>query len=122
MANYVSGSIAVLPVQEDGSLAEAVDRHQDEGPAGAERPAAAVEGSFAISDHNGPHAHMIAADPSGKYVYSTDLGLDRIYQYRLDSASGKANAERSAVYRRLVAGSRPAPLRLYATGRRPVAD
>jgi 6-phosphogluconolactonase (cycloisomerase 2 family) len=32
---------------------------------------------------------MIAADPSGKYVYSTDLGLDRIYQYRLDSASGK---------------------------------
>ena len=45
-------------------------------------------GSFAISDHNGPHAHMIAADPSGKYVYSTDLGLDRIYQYRLDSASG----------------------------------
>ena len=89
VANYVSGSIAVLPVQEDGSLAEAVDRHQDEGPAGAERPAAAVEGSFAISDHNGPHAHMIAADPSGKYVYSTDLGLDRIYQYRLDSASGK---------------------------------
>ncbi|MBX4365364.1 lactonase family protein, partial [Mycobacterium tuberculosis] len=77
VANYVSGSIAVLPVQEDGSLAEAVDRHQDEGPAGAERPAAAVEGSFAISDHNGPHAHMIAADPSGKYVYSTDLGLDR---------------------------------------------
>jgi 6-phosphogluconolactonase (cycloisomerase 2 family) len=32
---------------------------------------------------------MIAADPSGKYVYSTDLGLDRIYQYRLDNGSGK---------------------------------
>jgi 6-phosphogluconolactonase (cycloisomerase 2 family) len=31
---------------------------------------------------------MIAADPSGKFVYSTDLGLDRIYQYRLDSATG----------------------------------
>ncbi len=74
VANYVSGSIAVLPLKEDGSLGEAVDVHQDEGPAGAERPAAAVEGSFAISDHNGPHAHMIAADPSGKYVYSTDLG------------------------------------------------
>ena len=89
VANYVSGSTAVLPVKEDGSLGEAVDVHQDEGPAGAERPAAAAEGSFAISDHNGPHAHMIAADPSGKFVYSTDLGLDRIYQYRLDSASGK---------------------------------
>ncbi len=89
VANYVSGSIAVLPVKEDGNLGEAVDVRQDQGPAGAERPAAAVEGSFAISDHNGPHAHMIAADPSGKFVYSTDLGLDRIYQYRLDSATGK---------------------------------
>ncbi|WP_148251109.1 lactonase family protein [Raoultella terrigena] len=89
VANYVSGTTAVLPVQEDGRLGEAVDVHQDQGPAGAARPAAAVEGSFAISDHNGPHAHMISADPSGKYVYSTDLGLDRIYQYRMDGASGK---------------------------------
>ena len=89
VANYVSGSIAVLPVKEDGNLGEAVDVHQDQGPAGAERPAAAVEGSFAISDHNGPHAHMIAADPSGKFVYSTDLGLDRLYQYRFDDRTGK---------------------------------
>ncbi len=102
--------------------AEAVDRHQDEGPAGAERPAAAVEGSFAISDHNGPHAHMIAADPSGKYVYSTDLGLDRIYQYRLDSASGKLTPNDPPFIAASSPGSRPAPLRLYATGRRPVAD
>ncbi|MDR2218891.1 MAG: lactonase family protein [Yokenella regensburgei] len=89
VANYVSGSIAVLPVKADGSLSEASDSHQDEGPAGAAKPEAAVEGSFAVSDHNGPHAHMIAADPSGKFVYSTDLGLDRIYQYRFDAASGK---------------------------------
>ncbi|WP_034911823.1 lactonase family protein [Erwinia sp. 9145] len=84
VANYVSGSKAVLPVLADGRLAEASDVQQDKGPAGAARPAAAAEGSFAISDHNGPHAHMIAADPSGKFVFSTDLGLDRIYQYRLD--------------------------------------
>ncbi|XUA18815.1 lactonase family protein [Citrobacter sp. OP27] len=89
VANYVSGTIAVLPVKEDGSLGEATDTHQDEGPAGAGKPEAAVEGSFAASDHNGPHAHMIAADPQGKYVFSTDLGLDRIYQYQLDDATGK---------------------------------
>ncbi len=88
VANYVSGSIAVLPVKGDGSLGEVVDTHQDQGAAGAAKPQAAVEGSFAISDHNGPHAHMIAADPSGKFVFSTDLGLDRIYQYRLDSKTG----------------------------------
>ncbi|EMH4163272.1 lactonase family protein [Pluralibacter gergoviae] len=89
VANYVSGSVAVLPVKEDGSLAEASDVHQDSGPAGAAKPEAAAEGSFAASDHNGPHAHMIAADPQGKFVFSTDLGLDRIYQYRFDAASGR---------------------------------
>ncbi|MFN1128947.1 lactonase family protein [Lelliottia nimipressuralis] len=89
VANYVSGSIAVLPVKADGSLGEATDTHQDQGESGAAKPEAAVEGSFAVSDHNGPHAHMIAADPSGKYVFSTDLGLDRIYQYRFDKQRGK---------------------------------
>lgn len=89
VANYISGSIAVLSVKADGSLEEATDTHQDQGEPGAAKPEAAVEGSFAVSDHNGPHAHMIAADPSGKYVFSTDLGLDRIYQYRFDKQSGK---------------------------------
>lgn len=89
VANYVSGTIAVLPVKSDGSLGEATDTHQDQGEPGAAKPDAAVEGSFAISDHNGPHAHMIAADPSGNFVFSTDLGLDRIYQYRFDDRSGK---------------------------------
>lgn len=89
VANYISGTIAVLPVKSDGSLGEATDTHQDQGEPGAAKPDATVEGSFAISDHNGPHAHMIAADPSGKFVFSTDLGLDRIYQYRFDDRSGK---------------------------------
>lgn len=84
VANYVSGSITVFAVTPEGKLSEAVDHHQDSGPAGASKPAAAVEGSFAISDHNGPHAHMVASDPTGKFVYSTDLGLDRIYQYHLN--------------------------------------
>ncbi|WP_034461278.1 lactonase family protein [Buttiauxella noackiae] len=89
VANYISGSVAVLPVKEDGSLGEATDTQQDSGPPGAAKPEAAVEGSFAISDHNGPHAHMISADPSGKFVFTTDLGLDRIYQYRFDDSTGK---------------------------------
>ncbi len=89
VANYISGTIAVFPVKEDGSLGEASDTRQNEGPPGAAKPEAAVEGSFAVSDHNGPHAHMIGADPSGKFVFSTDLGLDRIYQYRFDNETGK---------------------------------
>ncbi|QCZ27685.1 lactonase family protein [Leclercia adecarboxylata] len=89
VANYGSGSVAVLPVKADGSLSEASDVHLHRGEPGVAKPEAAVEGSFAICGHSGPHAHMIAADPRGKFVFSTDLGLDRIHQYRFDDQSGK---------------------------------
>ncbi|CAI1094797.1 6-phosphogluconolactonase [Serratia quinivorans] len=89
VANYVSGTVAAFPLESDGKLDNASSVQQQQGPAGAGKPEGAVEGSFAISDHNGPHAHMIASDPSGKFVFSTDLGLDRIYQWRFDDASGQ---------------------------------
>ncbi|VEA68366.1 6-phosphogluconolactonase [Serratia plymuthica] len=89
VANYVSGTVAAFPIESDGKLGNASSVQQDQGPAGAGKPAGAVEGSFAASDHNGPHAHMIACDPSGKFVFSTDLGLDRLYQWRFDGASGQ---------------------------------
>lgn len=91
VANYISGAVAVFPIDSSGKLGEASDVQQDQGPTGAAKPAAAVEGSFAASDHNGPHAHMIATDPSGKFVFSTDLGLDRIYQWKLNNGKLEAN-------------------------------
>ncbi|XBS71993.1 lactonase family protein [Acerihabitans sp. KWT182] len=91
VANYISGAVATFPIDADGKLGEGAVQ-QDSGPAGAAKPAAAAEGSFAISDHNGPHAHMIATDPSGKFVFSTDLGLDRIYQWKLNDVTGALEA------------------------------
>lgn len=88
-ANYISGSIAVYPIKQDGSLADAVSVKQSEGEPGANYPKAAAPGSFAISDHDGPHAHMISSDPSGKFVFSTDLGLDRIYQWKFNEETGE---------------------------------
>jgi 6-phosphogluconolactonase (cycloisomerase 2 family) len=89
VANYVGGSIAVLPIDDDGRLGDAVDVHQDTGSVGALHPSSGPRGNFAISGHDKPHAHMIAADPSNKFVLNTDLGQDRIYIYRLDAATGK---------------------------------
>lgn len=89
VANYGSGSVAVLPVNADGSLAEASDIHQHQGEPGAAAPEAAAEGSFAISGHSAPHAHMIIADPRSNAVFATDLGLDRIYQYCFDDDHGR---------------------------------
>lgn len=89
VANYISGSIAVFPVSGNGELSKAADVQQSSGEPGAGYPQAAAPGSFAISDHNGPHAHMIDSDPSGSFIFSTDLGLDRIYQWKFDQTSGK---------------------------------
>ena len=89
VANYGGGSIAVLPIESDGKLGPATDFHQDKGPLGPKNATSAPPGSFAISGHDAPHAHMIESDPSGKRVISTDLGMDKILVWNLDLAKGK---------------------------------
>ena len=32
----------------------------------------------------GPHAHSILPDPSGRYVLAADLGIDKVMVYRID--------------------------------------
>ncbi len=89
MANYGGGSIAVFPILPSGALGTPTEIHRDSGELGSAQAAHAPAGSFAISGHDAPHAHMIAADPQGRFVLATDLGQDRIYVYRFDAAAGK---------------------------------
>ena len=89
VANYFGGSIAVLPILPDGRLGEATDVRNDEGQIGPTRAKHAPPGSFAFSGHDRTHAHMIEADPTGKFVFHVDLGLDRIFVWRFDVATGK---------------------------------
>ena len=72
VANYVGGSIAVLPIQANGALAPAahVVQHTGKGP-NAER-------------QDAPHAHCILPDPSNRFALAADLGVDRVFVYRLD--------------------------------------
>jgi 6-phosphogluconolactonase len=72
VANYVGGSVALLPIQADGALAPAasVVQHKGSGPI-ADRQSA-------------PHAHCIVADPSNRFALAADLGADRVFVYRLD--------------------------------------
>jgi len=89
VANYGGGSVAVLPIHPDGRLGSATDVHVDKGPLGPKRATSAPPGNFAISGHDKPHAHMIHADPTGKRVISTDLGMDRIMIWNFDVDKGK---------------------------------
>lgn len=88
VANYFGGSVAVLPILPDGRLGDATDIKVDAGKIGPARATNAPKGSFAFSGHDRTHAHMIQADPSGRFVIHVDLGLDRIYVWKFDAEKG----------------------------------
>ena len=92
VANYFGGSVAVLPVQDDGRLGEPADVKKDDGKVGPTKAANAPPGSFAISGHDRTHAHMIQPDPAGRYVLHTDLGLDKLFVWRFDPKKGTLTA------------------------------
>ncbi len=69
-ANYGDGSISVFQVESDGSLSELAWFFRYEGGgADAER-------------QKSSHAHSARYTPDGNYLFVTDLGSDKIYQYR----------------------------------------
>jgi len=88
VANYFGGSVAVLPVLADGRLGDPSDVKTDSGKVGPTRPTNGPSGSFAFSGHDRPHAHMIQADPSGRFVLHVDLGLDQIFVWKFDAEHG----------------------------------
>lgn len=89
VANYFGGSVAVLPINEDGRLGEASDLKKDIGKVGPTKATNAPPGSYAISGHDQTHAHMVEADPSGRFVIHVDLGLDQIYVWKFNEQKGK---------------------------------
>lgn len=89
VANYAGGSVAVLPVLADGRVGPATDVHRAKGQVGPKRATSAPEGSFAISGHDFPHAHMIQPDAAGRFVISADLGLDVLHLWRFDATPGR---------------------------------
>lgn len=88
VANYFGGSVAVLTIMADGSLGAPTDVRNDAGKLGPTRATNAPPGSFAFSGHDRTHAHMIQADPSGRFVLHVDLGLDQIFVWKFDEQKG----------------------------------
>ncbi len=88
VANYHGGAVAILPIRPSGELGAATGVIHDSGTVGPPHASGAPAGSFAVSGHDKPHAHMIQADPAGKFVLASDLGLDQIFVWRFDEEKG----------------------------------
>lgn len=116
VANYMGGSVAVLPIHSDGSLGKATDIVRNRGPRQPERAADNPQGNFAVSDHSGSHPHMIRSDPTGRFVIADDAGLDRVYVWSLNLATGKLVPAQTPYYD-MEPGSAPRHFEFNHTGR-----
>ena len=88
VANYATGSVAVLPVRPDGSLADHIQVVSLKGEPGPHR-----------TEQASSHPHHIVFDPSGRYVVVPDKGLDRIFVFGFDAESGKLTEQGSVMTR-----------------------
>ena len=103
-ASYGSGTVSVLPIRPDGQLGgpTAVVQHAGEpGP---------------HPNQTQPRAHMVTFDPSRRWVVVTDLGLDRLYVYHLDTATGELVAN-VAPYLQFERGRGPRHIAFHPNGR-----
>jgi 6-phosphogluconolactonase len=78
LANYATGSLALFPVNQDGSLGGIADLATTKGEPGPHR-----------TQQESSHPHDCPFDRTGRYIVVPDKGLDRIFLYRLDTGRGK---------------------------------
>jgi 6-phosphogluconolactonase len=104
VANYGAGSVAALPIHADGSLGEATTtiQHTGSGP----NP----------SRQAGPHAHFILPSPDNRFALNCDLGLDKIFVYRLD-ATAATLVTNDPPFATVAPGSGPRHLTFSADGK-----
>ena len=101
------GTLAVLPVTADGKLEAVVQM--------SSHPASRVNPERQMSSH----VHSTVSSPDGKYVFSNDLGADKVFVYRFDP---KANPElpltpATPAFVQLPPGSGPRHLLFSADGK-----
>lgn len=75
VANFGSGSAAVLPLSADGTLQPASAVVQDTGSGPNPRQA-------------GPHTHSFNVTPDNRFAIAAEFGTDRLSVYRFDAAAG----------------------------------
>lgn len=116
VANYIGASVAVLPIEADGRLKSACCVQKDTGSVGPKQATTGPRGSFAVSGHDTPHAHMIQADPQNRFVLYADLGQDRIYVNAFDAATGQLKPA-ATPFVSLPAGDGPRHFAFHPNGR-----
>jgi 6-phosphogluconolactonase len=103
-ANYGGHYAEVFPILADSTVGErtCIIRHSGSGPD--------------LSRQESAHPHSINVDPSGRFAVVADLGLDRLFVYRLDAAKGIL-APNDPPFARVAPGAGPRHFAFHPDGR-----
>lgn len=103
--NYGGGSISAFPVKPDGSLGEAAQtiQHEGHGPHPTRQTKA--------------HVHAVVFSPDHQYLFTPDLGLDKVMAYHFDVNGKRPLRLAPKPYTSTDAGSGPRHLVFSADGR-----
>lgn len=104
VANYGGGSVASLPIGDDGTLKPPVSVIQHHGS------------SVNPRRQEGPHAHSINLDADNRFAFAADLGVDEVRVYRFDAGTGSLSPHEPAAAR-LAPGAGPRHLAFHPSGR-----
>jgi 6-phosphogluconolactonase len=104
VANYGSGSFAALPIEADGRLGEPRSKIQDAGS------------SVNKERQSGPHAHQIIPDPANQFAFGCDLGLDKVFIWKLKPGEALLDSENAHVVS-VEPGAGPRHLAFHPNGR-----
>lgn len=94
-ANYVGANVTVFPINEDGGLEPSSQIVRFEGK------------GFDEGRQTQSHIHCVKYSPDGKYLYVSDLGLDKIYKFDVNANDSNYLTQGNPAAFDLKAGSGP---------------
>ncbi len=104
VSNYSEGNLVMYRINQDGSLSESVDSAQHEGSSVNERR------------QNNAHVHSSIPSADGRFLYVSDLGIDKIKIYRINRDNDTIEPAETPYFEN-EAGSGPRHFTIHQNGR-----
>lgn len=102
-SNYSSGTLSVYPINADGGLGTATTiQHHGSGKN--------------MDRQKGPHVHGAIISADNKWLFVTDLGIDKVMIYAFDAATGEVTPAKQP-FVETIAGSGPRLLTFHPTNK-----
>jgi len=105
VAAYGDAYVASFPLTPDGQVGKVASVINHTGPLGPK-----------TDRQEKPHAHSLTLSPDNRFAFAADLGLDRVFTYRLNQADGTL-APHEPAFTTLTPGSGPRHTKFSPDGR-----